>query len=87
MFCVMFISQHYATKRWTTHERQSAQARAFTENKEYILPVRLDGTDIPGIRETVGYIDIRDVSLESLVELTVMKVQKERERIRPSNTA
>lgn len=37
MFCVMFISKHYAAKRRTSHERQSVQARAFKENKEYIL--------------------------------------------------
>jgi hypothetical protein len=28
---VMFISQHYATKSWPTHERQSAMARAMEE--------------------------------------------------------
>ena len=85
MFCVMFISQHYAKKRWTNHERQSAQARAFTENKEYILPVRLDDTEIPGIRETVGYVDMRKKSVEQLAELTVQKVLSEQKRIESSS--
>lgn len=56
-YCVMLISTNYAKKRWTTHERQSAQARAFTENEEYILPIRLDDTQIPGLPLTVGYLD------------------------------
>lgn len=47
-FCVMFISKHYALKAWTNHERASAQARAFTENQKYVLPARLDDTEIPG---------------------------------------
>ena len=51
-YCVMFLSKHYEQKLWTNYERQNAQARAFKENKEnreYILPVRLDDTEIPGI--------------------------------------
>lgn len=86
MFCVMFISKHYATKLWTSHERKSAQARAFRENKEYILPVRLDDTEIPGLRETVGYIDLRSTSVEELAKITLQKIEKEKERISSSNT-
>lgn len=73
-YCVLFISQEYAKKLWTTHERKSAQARAFKENEEYILPVRLDDTEIPGIRETVGYIDLREHTISELVELTLKKL-------------
>src|SRR5438128_7586050 len=39
-FCVLFASKQYATKVWTNHERQSAQARAIQEHSEYILPAR-----------------------------------------------
>lgn len=46
-YTVMFISNHYANKLWANHERRSAQARAFQENREYILPARFDDTDIP----------------------------------------
>jgi hypothetical protein len=53
-YCVMFISQYYSTKLWTTHERRSAQERAFKENAEYILPARFDSTPVPGLRDTVG---------------------------------
>ncbi len=56
-FCVMFLSQNYAQKLWTNREREAAQARAFQENKEYILPIRLDDTEIPGILITTGYLE------------------------------
>ncbi len=39
-YCVLFVSTNYAHKLWTNHERKNAQARAFLENREYILPVR-----------------------------------------------
>ena len=77
-FCVMFISEPYAKKRWTNHERQSAQERAFNENREYILPVRLDDTAIPGIRGTVGYLDLRRMKIEKIAEIAIDKVRLER---------
>jgi hypothetical protein len=47
-YCVLFASEAYANKVWTTHERRSAQARALQSNQEYVLPVRFDDTEIPG---------------------------------------
>ena len=74
-YCVIFISKFYAEKLWTNHERKSAQARAFTENCEYILPVKLDDTEIPGIRETVGYIDLRTTTINQLIDFTLKKLE------------
>jgi hypothetical protein len=61
-FTVMFISDAYAKKLWTNHERKSAQARAFQEAQEYILPARFDDTDIPGVLSTVGYVSLKNRS-------------------------
>ena len=87
LFCVIFISKHYAAKVWTNHERQSAQARALQENREYVLPVRLDDTEIPGIPPTIGYIDLREISVEKLAEMTVQKVRQLKHNTPSSNTA
>lgn len=80
-FCVMLLSRHYARKLWTNLERQSAQARAFSENEEYILPVRLDDTEIPGIRPTVGYIDLRAIAVEDLASLLASKLGDRSDRL------
>ena len=60
-YAVIFISESYSKKLWTNHELKSAQARAFSENEEYILPVRFDETEIPGIRNTIGYLSLKDL--------------------------
>ncbi|OAT69690.1 hypothetical protein AWB85_20085 [Mycobacteroides immunogenum] len=73
-YAVVFLSADYAKKVWTTHERRSAQARAFEENTEYILPVRVDGSEVPGFLPTVGYIDIASVSPDELALLIVQKI-------------
>jgi hypothetical protein len=76
-FCVLFASKTYAENIWTNHERKSAQARALKEHEEYVLPVRFDETPIPGLRDTVGYIDLRDTSPQELAELVVEKLGPE----------
>ena len=67
-FTVMFISHHYAAKLWTKHERQNAQARAFKESAEYVLPARFDNTEIPGLRDTIGYINLQKMAPSELAE-------------------
>jgi len=72
-FCVIFVSSSYAEKLWTTHERQAAQARAFSEAGEYILPVRFDSTVIPGLLPTVSYIEAGDYSPDDLALIVARK--------------
>jgi Uncharacterized protein containing a TIR (Toll-Interleukin 1-resistance) domain len=71
---VMFISQHYANKVWTSHERRAAQSRALREKGEYILPVRFDDTEIEGLLPTVGYVDARRLSPEMLASKILEKL-------------
>jgi len=76
-FCLMFISKHYAEKMWPTHERRSAFERALEENQEYILPARFDDTPIPGLRKTVGYVDLRAKTPEQLAALVLRKLGRQ----------
>ncbi len=73
-YCVIFISQHYNEKLWTNHERRSAQARAFSESKEYVLPARFDESEIPGLPPTIGYIDLRKLAPSEFARLVRQKV-------------
>jgi hypothetical protein len=73
-FCVMFVSRHYAEKMWTRHERRSALARTLEERVEYVLPARFDDTEIPGLRPTIGYQDLRHISPEQLGKLILQKL-------------
>lgn len=75
-YCVMFISKYYPLKKWTNYERTQAQARAFRDANEYILPIRLDDTEVPGIAETTGYIDLRQHSLDTVANVFEQKLAK-----------
>jgi hypothetical protein len=73
-FTVMFISAAYAAKLWTTHERKAAQAKAFTQNSEYILPVRFDETEVPGLLPTTGYVSAKQIPPAKLASLIIEKL-------------
>src|ERR1019366_5465790 len=73
-YCILFASKDYADKVWTSHERENAQARALQSKGEYLLPARFDDTEIPGVRPTIGYVDLNKKSPEQLAELFVRKL-------------
>lgn len=56
-YAMMFVSVHYAAKPWTRLERRSVLTRAMQESSPYLLPVRLDSTELPGVRSTIGFLD------------------------------
>ena len=74
-YCMMFLSKSYASKVWTSHERKSAQARAMMEKTDYLLPIRLDDTEIPGMLPTVGYLKASDFSSAEIVEFVIQKLR------------
>jgi len=55
-YVVMFISADYVKKAWTRQERRSAISRQMKGDVEYILPVRFDDTEVPGLPDTLQYL-------------------------------
>jgi hypothetical protein len=74
-FCVMFVSKDYVRKIWTIHERRSALARGLMDpHQPYVLPVRFDDTQVPGLRPSVGYLDLKHFTPRQLAEMLAKKV-------------
>lgn len=73
-YCLLLISRHYPLKRWAEEERTAAQERSLREADKYILPLRLDDTDVPGLEESAGYRDLRQHSVEEVVALLEQKL-------------
>ncbi|AYH36011.1 MULTISPECIES: toll/interleukin-1 receptor domain-containing protein [Pectobacterium] len=77
IYTVMFVSEFYVKKLWGNLERKSAQARAFRESSEYILPATFDtNVEVPGMLDTTGYIDLNKKTPEQLADLIVRKLTK-----------
>ena len=72
-YCVLLSSRSYAQKMWTSHERRSAQERALKERgNEFILPIRIDNTSLPGMSGSIGYIE----SIEGADKIAATIIQK-----------
>jgi hypothetical protein len=70
--CVVFVSQAYARKPFPRMERQAAQARAMQSGEPYIIPVRLDDAEIPGLLPTIAYVSGK--TPEALSQLIASKL-------------
>lgn len=79
-YCVLFVSRYYPLRKWTEVERMSAQERAFRDANEYILPIVIDDVEVLGITETIGYRDLRQHSMESIVSELEQKLIKTKGR-------
>ena len=59
---VMFISKEYIAKAWPNHERGAILSRAVQESEEYVLPVRIDESVVPGLPGAIIYLKADDYS-------------------------
>lgn len=82
-YCVLLVSRHYPLGKWTEVERMSAQERAFRDANEYILPIAIDDVEVPGITESPGYRDLRQHSMECIVNGLEQKLIKTKSRSGP----
>lgn len=56
-YCLVLASSDYKRKIWTKHELRSALERSLNDGAlGYLLPVRFDDTDLPGLSTTIGYL-------------------------------
>jgi len=85
-YCVIFISEFYAKKIFSSHEFKNALSRAIQELDEYLLPARFDNTELPGLRGTISYIELSTKEPEEFADLIIkkVKVQKRDIRLKPS---
>ena len=84
-YVVVFISAAYAKKAWTTFEKGSALAGAFSRvGQDFILPARFDDTDIPGLIPTIAYIELRNHTPQTFAELLANKIRCQEDRDIPA---
>ena len=73
-YCILLISEHYPLKQWTDLERRHTQERALRDVDQYILALQLDGHPVPGIAATPGYRDLRQETMQGVVDWVEVKL-------------
>jgi len=66
-YCVVLVSRHYVEKPWTNHERRILLARSLRDRSPFLLPIRIDDSELPGLPDVIAYKDLRIDSLEQIV--------------------
>jgi len=74
-FCIMLVSKHYPDSVWPRVERHSIQSRALKE-EGYMLPIRLDDAEVPGLLDTMGFISLENTTIEEIAQMTFSKLQE-----------
>ena len=73
-YVVMFISQAYITKDWPILERRSALSRMIQERGEYILPIRFDESEVPGLPTDKIFLCAQEYTPEQLATTIARKI-------------
>jgi hypothetical protein len=74
-FVLVLISHHYPIKDWANFEFSIARAEEKRRKDDFILPVRLDNTKIPGLPSDKAYLDFKKEGLNGVVDSLVKKVK------------
>lgn len=73
---MIFVSKEYQNRIWTNHEIRSAQARALNEKGgEYILPIKVDDTELDGLLSTIGYLQI-SIGIDEIAARLIKKMRQ-----------
>ena len=73
-YVVMCVSKAYVEKAWPRHERRSALSRMIDDKCEYVLPVRFDDTQVPGLPEDVIFLYANQFTPAALSEMIAEKL-------------
>jgi hypothetical protein len=72
--CIVLVSRYYVAKEWPDFERQHILARALREPGDFLLPVQLDSTRLPGLPPSILSLDLASSPLAEIAALVVRKL-------------
>lgn len=75
-YMIVFLSEKYPEKDWPSFELAIGKDAQAKRTKDYLLPIRCDDVHVVGLKETVGYMDIRKNTIDEIVETLVNKINK-----------
>ena len=85
-YVVVLVSMHYYEKDWCLHEFAIAMQEAKGRPTEFILPVRLDDTILPGLPSDTVYLDLREDSIDAISDYLMEKLRSTELREEPPPT-
>ncbi|MCP2204576.1 TIR domain-containing protein [Lentzea flava] len=82
-YSLVFISKHYVTEVLAKVERQAVQSLDVELDGEFLLPIRLDDTELPGLLPTVQHLDLRLHGVDTICQAVAQKLAQHRSAFTP----
>ena len=73
-YCLVILSKEYVTKAWTNLERQNALSRFIRERQSYILCIKVDDVELPGLPSVIAYVELDQYGQEGIYRLLLKKL-------------
>ncbi|MHC5056188.1 MAG: TIR domain-containing protein [Planctomycetota bacterium] len=73
-FVVPIVSSSYVERDYPRYEFAAARREQARRTAAFILPLRLDDMPLLGLRDDVGYIDLREVGIETAASCLLAKL-------------
>lgn len=74
-FVIPIISKHYRKKDWPHYEFSAALRESKKRNEEFILPLRIDSTQLLGLHDDINYMDLRENGINEVVKALLNKCE------------
>ncbi len=75
LFMVIIISEFYPEKDWTNFEFVNGKDAEKIRSLEYLLPIRIDKTNVIGLKPSIAYVDLNSQSIQEIADLIAEKVE------------
>jgi hypothetical protein len=73
-YCLVLLSNEYVAKAWTNLERQNALSRFIRDRGGYVLCVKLDPVELPGLPDVVAYVNFEGHGEDGIFRLLLAKL-------------
>ena len=80
-FCIILLSREYYQKMYPNRERRSALLHQAEVNPEYILPIRMDDSEIDISLRGIVFLDRKKITIAQVVSRVKVKLQLNREKV------
>jgi hypothetical protein len=71
---IMCLSEDYVERAWPTYERKQILGKQFMDQTQFILPIRFDDVEIPGLPPQYFYLDARRLTATEIGAVTIDKL-------------
>jgi hypothetical protein len=68
-FAVALISKYYVQKRWSTEEREVMETVSRENGAPYIIPIRIDSTQLEGLSKNIAYKEWKNNASEMAISI------------------